>query len=83
MVYRLQPWILNLAPWFQGQMLNFYFDQYDFFSYLKEGNWPDGTEGDGTITGTGNPVPENKVESADLDSKQLCDVLTTLICFKN
>ena len=44
-------------------MLNFYFNQYDFFSYLKDGNWPPGVGGDGTITGTGNPVPENKVKT--------------------
>ena len=41
-------------------MLNFYFNGYDFFQYLKDGKWPDGMEHDGTII-PGLPAVENEV----------------------
>ena len=43
-------------------MLNFYFNGYDFFQYLKDGKWPDGMEPNGTII-PGLPAVENEVST--------------------
>ena len=46
-------------------MVNFYWDEYDFFSYLKDGRWPDGWDPDTTII-IGLPVPENEVRHCEV-----------------